>query len=223
MEEVAGDNPENKILCFIIKMNPAFIFIIIIALVAAYFIFFKKDKSKTETYVKCVNDTKTKNKFGLLGIPCFAMGLSLEETTDYINNLNDFMKGRKSEISTAEEQTVKDLIKVTKKVNFTEQESTTNTEFALKSMPFINDWDGIQKNFTVAINSTPAKYIAPADVKVVISALEKKIFNTYNYLKNCYEYMDKETKISDPVASTIATMVSLYIYYNNILNFIQTH
>jgi len=228
MEEVAGDNSENKILCIITKMKPVFIFIIIIAIVAVYFIFFKENKNNTtETYVKCVNDTTTKNKSGLLGIPCLFVGSTLEETNAYMNNLNDFIKGRNTVVSDSEQKDIQNIIKITDIAKFTSEEAsavtTDNLQFVLKSIPFFNSWDGIQKNFYIITNDTPSKYIAPDNIKVVINGLQKQIFNTNKYLNTMYEYIGKLDKIPDSVALTTATFISTYIYLNNIYNFIQTH
>ena len=204
-------------------MKPVFIFIIIIAVLAIYFLFFNKGDTTGATY-KCVNNTTSKNKFGLLGIPCLVTGMSFDETTSYINNLNDVMKGRNQVVSSADQTVIQNIIGTdgTIKVTDAEQTAIRNVNFA-NSMPFINGYDSIQKMYNITKNASIAKYTAPANIKDVISGLQKRIYNTNIGLTKLYDYLLKQDTLSDSIASTITTLLSLYILDNNILNFIQTH
>ena len=204
-------------------MKPIFIFIIIISIVVVYFVFFNKG---TETY-KCVNDTKIVNKFGLLPVPCLVTGLSLDETTAYINNLNNVMKDRNQIVSEADQQSIKNSIETNGIYALTTDEQKVVTiyklSFALASMSFSNGWDGINNKYIIKKNDNPTKYTQPDNIKTVVSGLQKQIYNTNIYLKNLYAYIDKQDKLTDQLASTAATFINMYIFLNNILNFIQTH
>ena len=201
-------------------MKPIFIFIIIISIVAVYFIFFNKGNK-----FKCVNDTKTLNKFGLLPVPCLVTGTTLDETTAYINNLNNVMKNRVPDVSELNQTILTNVVGSEGMFKLTDDEQKTiqNYDFVLASMPFSNAWDGIDKKYIIIKNDTPAKYIPPDNIKVVVSGLQKTIYNINISLTKLYTYMDKQTTLTDALASTITTFISLYILYNNILNFIQTH
>jgi hypothetical protein len=220
MEEVAGDNSENKILCIITKMKPVFIFIIIIAIVAVYFIFFKENKDM----YKCENDTKTKSSAGLLRVPCYAVGLSLDETKDYVNNLNNFIKDRSKKPSSSDKNDILDIIgKPKTALDDNEQKAVKDLTFVTKSMGFNISYNDVYENYELKINDTPAKYVAPGNIEVILSGIQKQVYNLNIYVTNLYDYINNHKTIPDYVAVQTAVFMNLYIMMNNILNFIQTH
>jgi len=141
--------------------------------------------------------------------------------------LNDFMKDKVAKVSEQDQENIKKMLGTNGLVSLTTDEQSAviidKLSFVLKSMPFSNSYNGISNTYTILTNESPSKYIALDNIKVIISGLQKQIYNTNIYLKNLYEYMDKQDKISDSISSTTATFISLYIYLNNILNYIQTH
>ena len=177
----------------------------------------------------CKNDTTTKDKFGLLKIPCEG-SFTEDEIKAYANYLNGlgakltFVNATQEEInldSTIKNNTTMYLFNKDETVLLT---SDNNMTILNSALPYTLSFNG--SSYYLIITPTPLgniSSISTIDKQNMISGFTKQL----NYYKKCliniYSYLENKTTLTPFMKDIVTVNTYNYIFTNINLNYLKTH